>query len=336
MLNCRAAALLVMALLPAPAWAFAIDPGAVNSAEFAELTPDDQIHPDIVKAQILLDRSNISPGEINGKISGNFDEMLHAFAEAHGLPANLTWSPELWSQLAASSTDPVLTEYVVTREDAKGPFAQLPAKMEDMKGLKILGYASLREALAEKFHMSEELLAALNPDISSAQAGERIVVANVTTGRKPAAVARVDVDKDRQTVRAYSSSGELVAFFPASVGSDEKPTPSGTLKVTLIESEPSYHYNPKFRFREVDTQKPFDLKPGPNNPLGSTWIALSKPSYGIHGTPEPSLVGKSESHGCVRLTNWDAQRLAGMLSKGVPVNFIEKQRNEPDFLFAAY
>jgi lipoprotein-anchoring transpeptidase ErfK/SrfK len=199
-----------------------------------------------------------------------------------------------------------------------------------------LGYTSLREALAEKFHMSEELLTALNPDISSAQAGDKIIVANVMINKKPTPVARVDVDKDRQTVRAYSSSGELVAFFPASVGSDEKPTPSGTLKVTLIESEPSYHYNPKFHFKEVDKQKPFDLKPGPNNPLGSTWIALSKPSYGIHGTPEPSLVGKSESHGCVRLTNWDAQRLAAMLTKGIPVNFIEKLRDQPDFLFAAY
>jgi lipoprotein-anchoring transpeptidase ErfK/SrfK len=176
----------------------------------------------------------------------------------------------------------------------------------------------------------------LNPASSFTGAGEKIVVANVMIDKKPAVVARVDVDKDRQTVRAFSGSNELVAFFPASVGSEEKPTPSGTLKVTLIESDPSYHYNPKYHFREVDTQKPFDLKPGPNNPLGTTWIALSKPSYGIHGTPEPSLVGKSESHGCVRLTNWDAQRLAGMLAKGVPVNFIEKPHNEPDVLFAAY
>jgi lipoprotein-anchoring transpeptidase ErfK/SrfK len=322
-------------MVPAPACASDIDPGSVNSAGFAELASDELIHPEIVKAQILLDRSNISPGEINGR-SGNLDEALRAFAEARGLPANLGWGPELWSKLAASSTEPVLTEYVVTREDARGPFVQLPAKMEEMKGLRILAYASLREALAEKFHMSEELLAALNPGNSFAAAGEKIVVANVMTDGKPAAAARVDVDKNRQTVRAYSSGGELVGFFPASVGSDDKPTPSGTLKVTLIESDPSYHYNPKYRFREVDTQKPFDLKPGPNNPLGTMWIALSKPSYGIHGTPEPSLVGKSESHGCVRLTNWDAQRLAAMLSKGAPVNFIEKQPDQPDFLFAAY
>jgi lipoprotein-anchoring transpeptidase ErfK/SrfK len=336
MVNCRAVALLIVAIMPVPAWASDIDPGSINSAGFAEFASDDLIDPEIVKTQILLDRSDISPGEINGRPSGHLDEALRAFAEARGLPANPAWSPELWSKLAASSTEPVLTDYVITKEDAKGPFVQLPPKMEDMTGLKVLGYASLREALAEKFHMSEELLAALNPASSFTGAGEKIVVANVVADRKPAAVARVDVDKDRQTVRAFSDRGELVAFFPASVGSGEKPTPSGTLKVTLIESDPSYHYNPRYRFREIDTQKPFDLKPGPNNPLGTTWIALSKPSYGIHGTPEPSLVGKSESHGCVRLTNWDAQRLAGMLAKGVPVNFIERQRDQPDFLFAVY
>jgi len=336
MLNCRAVALLVATMVPAPACASDIDPGSVNSAGFAELAPDGLIHPQIVKAQILLDRANMSPGEIDGKSSGKLHETLRAFAEARGLPANLGWGPDLWSKLAASSPEPVLTEYVVTREDARGPFVQLPPKIEDRKGLKTLGYGSLREALAEKFHMSEELLAVLNPGNSFAAAGEKVVVANVRTNGKPATAAHLDVDKDRQTVRAYSSGGELIGFFPASVGSNDKPTPSGTLKVTLIESDPSYHYNPKFRFREVDTQKPFDLGPGPNNPLGTMWIALSKPSYGIHGTPEPSLVGKSESHGCVRLTNWDAQRLAAMLSKGVAVNFIGKKPDQPGVVFAAY
>jgi hypothetical protein len=137
MFNCRALALLVMALLPAPACASDIDPATVNSAGFAELTPDHQIHPEIVKAQILSDRADISPGEINGKHSGNFDEMLGAFAEAHGLPADIAWSPELWSKLAASFAGSVLTEYVISKEDTKGPFIQLAPKMEDMKGLKI-------------------------------------------------------------------------------------------------------------------------------------------------------------------------------------------------------
>ncbi|MGA7808616.1 L,D-transpeptidase, partial [Bradyrhizobium sp.] len=214
-------------------------------------------------------------------------------------------------------------------EDLKGPFMQLPAKIEQQQGFRTLGYADLREALAERFHMSPALLAALNPDASFASAGEKIIVANVVTERKPLAAARLDVDKSRQTVKVYSRENELIAFFPASVGSDDKPTPSGTLKVTLIESDPLFHYNPRYQFKEVETRRAFDLGPGPNNPLGTMWIALSKPSYGIHGTPEPSQVGSAASHGCVRLTNWDVQRLADMLSKGIPVNFIEQPRGEP-------
>jgi lipoprotein-anchoring transpeptidase ErfK/SrfK len=336
MSKCRIAILLIVTLSSIPACASSIEVGAVDGALFAEIPSDGEIHPAIVKAQVLLDRANISPGEINGKISANFDEMLRAFTVSHGLPADTHWSEAFWLKLTSTVTGPALTEYVVTKEDTKGPFIKLPPKIEGMTGLKALGYASLREALAEKFHMSEELLAELNPNASFAQAGERIVVANVMSDQKLMPVARVDVDKERRTVKAYSRNGELVAFFPASVGSEEKPSPSGTLKVMSIESDPAYHYNPKYHFKEVDTQKPFDLNPGPNNPLGSTWIALSQPSYGIHGTPEPALVGNSESHGCVRVTNWDAQRLARMLSKGVPVNFIEKQRDEPNFQFAAY
>ena len=182
--------------------------------------------------------------------------------------------------------------------------------------------------------MSVELLASLNPGASFAEA-EEIIVANVPgESRSPPAAARIDVDKERQTVKAYSAKGELLAFFPASIGSDDKPTPSGRLKVTAISSDPTFHYNPKYQFKEVETQKPFDLSAGPNNPLGSMWIALSKPSYGIHGTPEPSQVGLAATHGCVRLTNWDVQRLAGLLTKGVPVNF--KQRSEADTAFVAY
>ena len=166
----------------------------------------------------------------------------------------------------------------------------------------------------------------------------RFLVPNVlaagVSGDRKAPAARIDVDKDRQIVKVYSAKNELIAFFPASVGSDDKPSPSGTLKVTLIESDPSYHYNPKYQFKEVEKQKPFDLNPGPNNPLGTIWIALSKPSYGIHGTPEPSQVGLAASHGCVRLTNWDVQRLAGMLTKGVPVNF--RPRSETAAAFTVY
>ena len=322
----RITAIFIVALIPFATVAAEFGPASINAADYTERTLDQQLHPAIVKVQILLDRANLSPGEIDGLFSARLNAAISAFAEVSGLPADTTWSRSFWLALTSNVTGPVLTEYALTKEDLRGPFVHLPAKMEDMRSLKVLGFANVREALAEKFHMSEQLLTALNPEASFSEVGEKIVVPSVLSERQGGPAARIDVDKDQQTVRVYSARNELIAFFPASVGSDDKPSPSGTLNVKLIESDPSFHYNPKYQFKEVGTQKPFDLGPGPNNPLGTTWIALSKPGYGIHGTPEPSSIGKSASHGCVRLTNWDAQRLAGMLTKGVPVNFRERSK----------
>ena len=255
------------------------EPVHLIAADFAALDPGQEVNPAVVKAQVLLDRASISSGEIDGKASLRLDEAIAAFAEIHNLPAATRWSRRFWNELTSEAIVPVLIEYSITSDDLKGPFVQLPARMEDMTSFKTLGYANIREALAEKFHMSTELLAKLNPDASFSEAGEVITVANVLTANKPPNASRLDVDKDRQTVKAYSSETELIAFFPASIGSDDKPTPSGMLKVTAINSEPTFHYSPKYQFKEVETQKPFDLSPEPNNPLGSTWIALSKPSY---------------------------------------------------------
>jgi lipoprotein-anchoring transpeptidase ErfK/SrfK len=334
MFGCRISSVLIAALIPFAAAAADLDPAQINAADYADLARDGRIEPAIIKAQVLLDRMDFSPGEIDGKYSKRLEQAIAAFAEAHGLASHTGWSRRFWFSLTSNATDPVVTEYALTKADFKGPFVQLPTKMEDMRSFKTLGFADVREALAEKFHVSRQLLALLNPGASFAAPGERILVPNVLTEPRPESAARVDVDKDRKTLKVYSANNELIAFFPASVGSDDKPSPSGTLKVKLIESDPSFHYNPKYDFKEVETHKPFDLRPGPNNPLGTTWIALSKPSYGIHGTPEPSLVGKAASHGCVRLTNWDAQRLAGMLTRGTPVNF--SQRSETHTALGGY
>ena len=149
----------------------------INHAAFAELAADDQIHAEIVEAQVLLDRASISPGEINGRQSESLIEATQAFAEVHGLSATTTWSDEFWRRLTSSVSGPVIVEYTLQAKDVKGPFIEIPERLEDMIGLKALGYSSPREALAEKFHMSEELLATLNPD-ASFQVGERILVAN--------------------------------------------------------------------------------------------------------------------------------------------------------------
>jgi len=327
----RFGACLIWILCPLAVHAAEVDSFAIISAGFAE-AGQGQITPAIVKAQVLLDRANISTGEIDGKPSQRLDEAIATFADIHNLPPETGWSRAFWDELTREAIVSPLVPYAITGGDLKGPFVQLPPRMEDQTAFKSLGYADVREALAEKFHMSVELITALNPNASFSAAGEEIIVANVVTETRSLTAARIDVDKDRQTVKVYAAKGEMIAFFPASVGSEEKPTPSGRLKVTAINSEPIYRYNPRYQFREVETRKPFYLQPGPNSPLGVMWIALSKPSYGIHGTPEPSQVGKAASHGCVRLTNWDAQRLAAMVTRGVPVNFIEK----PDAMFVAY
>jgi lipoprotein-anchoring transpeptidase ErfK/SrfK len=319
--------MVLLACLVWPALA-APDAASINNAEFKGKVPaDDKINPAIVKAQVLLDRASFSPGEIDGKLGENAEKALKAFAEAKGLAAGkLPLTPEIWAALLATSSDPIIIDYKITEKDVKGPFLQkLPAKMEDMKGLKSLDYTSPREAIAEKFHMSEALLEALNAGKKFDQAGQTISIVNVMKTEAKPAVARLEVDKTVQTVKAFGKAGELIAFFPASVGSDEKPTPSGVLKVTSIDARPNYRYNPDYKFKGVKSREAFTIKPGPNNPAGTHWIGLSAEGYGIHGTPNPSKVSKSESHGCVRLTNWDVDRLAKLLKKGAEVAFVERE-----------
>jgi lipoprotein-anchoring transpeptidase ErfK/SrfK len=330
--GCGMIRVLVAAILTAwlafPAIAASLDAAAINGAEFHSKLSTDDVNPVVVKAQVLLDRAQFSPGEIDGKLGENAQKALRAFAEAKGLPAGKTLTAELWTALAGTGNDPVMAEYTISEADAKGPFLKkLPAKMEDMKGLKALGFTSLREAIAEKFHMSEGLLTALNPGKKLDRAGEKILVANVANKQSKLSIARIEVDKSRQTVKAFDPSGAMVAFFPATVGSEEKPTPSGSVKVTSADPNPNYRYNPDYKFKGVKSREAFTIKPGPNNPAGSFWIGLSVEGYGIHGTPNPSKVSKSESHGCVRLTNWDVGLLGRNIKKGTPVVFVDEPQD---------
>jgi len=297
---------------------------AINSAEPSKKTlSNGKPTPAGIRLQVLLDRAHFSPGEIDGKFGENAKKALRAYEEAQQLPSSDEVGADVWTKLASDDRS-VITNYTISDKDVAGPFLhKLPAKMEDMKDIPKLSYTSAREGLAEKFHMSEDLLSALNPGRHFDRAEETIAVIDTGADQSPEKAAKVEVDKNRQTVKLFDKSNALIGFYPATVGSEEKPSPTGILKVTEIDRNPTYRYNPAYHFKGVHSRKPFTIRPGPNNPVGTMWINLSGEGYGIHGTPFPGKVSKSESHGCVRLTNWDAERVAERISKGTPVAFVD-------------
>jgi lipoprotein-anchoring transpeptidase ErfK/SrfK len=315
---------LVLASVTGSAFGAEMNAAAINSAEPSEKNlSETKPTPAGIRLQVLLDRARFSPGEIDGKFGENAKKALRAYEEVQELARSDEVGADVWAKLA-SDDRPVITTYTISDKDVAGPFLRkLPAKMEDMKDISKPAYTSAREGLAEKFHMSEDLLSVLNPGRHFDRAGETIAVIDTGADQTPEKATKVEVDKNRQTVQLFDKSNALIGFYPATVGSQEKPSPTGTLKVTEIDRNPTYRYNPAYHFKGVHSRKPFIIRPGPNNPVGSVWINLSAEGYGIHGTPSPGKVSKSESHGCVRLTNWDAERVAERVSKGTQVTFVD-------------
>ena len=298
----------------------AVDPAAVNNPAQKDLA-DGAKGAAVVRAQVLLDRAHFSGGEIDGTFGSNFQKALAAFQGERKLPLSGVLDAATWSAIN-TDTAPALIDYTIAAEDLKGPFAPIPAGMEEQAKLEYLGYASVLEELGEKFHSSPELLSALNPGANFELAGQLLTVPNVIVNA-PARAGSIVISKAESSVRAYDSSGNLLAFYVATIGSEHDPLPIGEWKIKGVYHKPKFHYDATLFWNAVDTTEKETLAPGPNNPVGMVWIDLSKEHYGIHGTPEPGKVGHASSHGCIRLTNWSALELAGMVRPGMPATLKE-------------
>ncbi|WP_033411000.1 transpeptidase [Martelella mediterranea] len=277
----------------------------------------------VVATQVFLDRKGFSPGVIDGLMGDNVRKALDAYAEATGERLDPVADSEKIMQSLSLEGGLPFTTYTITATDAAGPYvAAIPSDYAEKAELPEMSYTSVSEMLAEKFHMDEGFLKRMNPDADFSRPGTTVKVISIGKPKK-AKVERILADKALKQLRAYDAEGTLIAAYPATIGSADTPSPSGTVSVERIAIDPNYTYNPHKNFKQGDNNQVLTINPGPNGPVGNVWIALSKPSYGIHGTPDPDKIGKTSSHGCVRLTNWDANELAGMVSPGVTVEFID-------------
>jgi lipoprotein-anchoring transpeptidase ErfK/SrfK len=270
----------------------------------------------ILRAQVLLERAHFSPGEIDARMGSNTRRAIAGFQRLHGLEDSGELDEKTWTALNADP-GPAVVAYTVTAGDVAGPFADIPQDMMAKAKLPALGYASAEEALAEKFHASPALLQQLNTGPWDA-AGTRIVVPNTAGLAMPAAAAKVIVDKSDSTVALADAAGKVYAQYPATTGSEHDPLPIGEWKINGVARDPEFQYNPDLFWDADPSHAKATVPPGPNNPVGVVWIDLSKEHYGIHGTPEPSTIGKTQSHGCIRLANWSAREVAAAVGPGTP------------------
>jgi lipoprotein-anchoring transpeptidase ErfK/SrfK len=334
--------------------ALAQQPGA-NRARTDSSTP---IISEVLAAQVMLDRSGFSPGEIDGKAGPNFQKALSAFQQSRGLRVSGLLDETTAERLHEDAGDePAVVTYVLTEVDVAGPFQpNIPKDLVQQSKLDMLGYRNPLEALGEKFHVSPALLQTLNEGQTFATVEEQVVVPNVKqvdvptveiaptkatkdtkgtkttqasqtpqtaqTGNTAAAPGfRIVVTKRSSALTVEDQSGRVLFYAPVTTGSSHDPLPIGTWKVTGVHQMPAFHYNPKLFWDANRSDSKATIRPGPNNPVGVAWIDISKEHYGIHGTPEPSTVGHTESHGCVRMTNWDVRRVLEWAKPGTPVVF---------------
>jgi lipoprotein-anchoring transpeptidase ErfK/SrfK len=292
------------------------DPAEVNDPQLTTPVKPGLRGAAVLRAQVLLDRANFSPGEIDGACGRNLQVAVRAFQKHAGLSPSGIVDPQTWRELNRD-TAPALIEYTLAPDDVAGPFARIPDDIMMQAKLESLSYASALEKIAEKFHASAELLKRMNPGKSFESAGTAILVPNVITA-PPRPAASLVVDASEKSVTAVDGDGSVIAHYPATIGSKHDPLPVGKWKITRVHRNPAFHYNPALFWDADPSHAKAKIAPGPNNPVGVVWIDLSKEHYGIHGTPEPGKIGYTQSHGCIRLTNWDAMELAQLVQPETP------------------
>jgi lipoprotein-anchoring transpeptidase ErfK/SrfK len=270
----------------------------------------------VLRAQILLDRAHFSLGQIDGSYGDNMRNTVKAYQSAHELPADGVVNAQTWDALD-SDTSPVLASYTITDTDVAGPFEKIPADMLEKAKLPQLGYESALDELGERFHASPHLLEKLNPGKQFDKSGEQIIAPQVTRARLTEKPAKVEVREADNSVEAVDAQGKVIAHYPATMGSVHDPLPIGEWKIRKPLKNPDFFYNSDLFWDASEAPAKAKIQPGPRNPVGVVWIGLSKEHYGIHGTPDPATIGKTQSHGCIRLANWDAEELAEMVTPGM-------------------
>ena len=273
----------------------------------------------MLAVQAMLDRTAHAPGVIDGFGGGNTDTAIRYFREAHGMSASGGVDTKFLEALFDETGGDIFRTYTVTEKDVAGSFDKMPDEFPQMAEMDKLGYETPLEMLAERFHMDRDFLKALNPDADFGKAGTKLVIVSHGDGAVQGEVAKIEVRGGDDRLVVMDDVGKILATYPATIGSTRFPSPSGTMKVTAI--APAANYTFKGDVQEWGPEGTYILPPGPNNPVGGTWIDLAKDGYGIHGSPDPQLIGKTASHGCVRLTNWNAAALAKAVSQGVTVTF---------------
>lgn len=283
----------------------------------------------VLSFQILLDRHSFSPGQIDGRTGRNLSHAVTAFQAARKLPATGRLDCDTWRALGGDRAGELLAPYTLTEDDVNGPYVDsIPAELGEQANLPALDYGSMLERLGERFHASPALIRELNAGVELTP-GATIKVPAVKpfdpAARPPLDAAaggvKILVSKNDSMLRAVKRDGTVVFAAPVTTGSEHDPLPTGAWKVTGVQWNPAFHYNPDLFWDAKPDDTKATIKPGPNNPVGVVWIDLDLEHYGLHGTPEPGNVGHTASHGCVRLTNWDAARVAALVKPGTPVQF---------------